>query len=117
MDRGRPGFRLEFAVSRNTQVSDYFDHNFTYETLTLFGHLFHGVLLSLLKRVSDPTTPLDLRRRFGLSPFRSSLTRGLSFDFFSSPYLDISVQEVPDPAKCGDPRLRRVGFPIRTPTD
>lgn len=33
--------------------------------------------------------------RFGLFPFRSSLTQGISFDFFSCAYLDISVQHVP----------------------
>ncbi len=53
-----------------------------------------------------------------MSPFRSSLTKGLSFDFFSSPYLDISVQEVPDLAKSENPPTHvGVGFPIRTPAD
>jgi hypothetical protein len=31
---------------------------------------------------------------FGLFPVRSSLTKGISYDFFSSAYLDISVQQV-----------------------
>ena len=44
--------------------------------------------------MSDPTT-LPINWKFRLIPFRSSLTKELSFDFFSSPYLDISVQEVP----------------------
>lgn len=47
---------------------------------------------------------------FGLNPFRSSLTQGLSFDFFSSPYLDISVQEVPDLAYARTPD-KSGGFP------
>ena len=43
--------------------------------------------------MKDPTTPYP-KVGFGLFPFRSSLTQGISFDLFSSPYLDISVQEV-----------------------
>ena len=31
---------------------------------------------------------------FGLFPFRSPLTQGISFDFFSSGYLDVSVLRV-----------------------
>lgn len=37
--------------------------------------------------------PLD-KSRFGLFPVRSSLTKGISCDFFSSGYLDISVPRV-----------------------
>ena len=35
--------------------------------------------------------------RFGLFPFRSPLLRESHFDFFSSPYLDVSVRGVPVP--------------------
>jgi hypothetical protein len=34
------------------------------------------------------------RTRFRLCPVRSPLTKGISFDFFSSPYLDVSVRVV-----------------------
>lgn len=48
------------------------------------------------------------RRRFGLFPFRSSLTQGISYDFFSSAYLDISVQRLTEPDKSGTPLTRKV---------
>ena len=34
-------------------------------------------------------------------PFSLVATNGISIDFFSSPYLDISVGEVPYPSKLG----------------
>ena len=40
---------------------------------------------------------------FGLFPVRSSLTKGISYDFFSSGYLDISVPLLTHPAKSGVP--------------
>jgi hypothetical protein len=56
---------------------------------------------------------------FGLFPVRSSLTKGITYVFFSSGYLDISVPQVTflrtsalDPLYF-DSR----GFPIRTPPD
>ena len=48
------------------------------------------------------------RRWFRLFPFRSSLTQGISYDFFSSAYLDISVQRLTEPDKSGTPLARKV---------
>ena len=60
--------------------------------------------------MKNPTTPL-INQWFGLFPFRSSLTQGISFDFFSSLYLDISVQVVISPPKVESHAITHGGFP------
>jgi hypothetical protein len=59
------------------------------------------------------------RSRFGLFPVRSSLTKGISCDLFSSRYLDISVPQVfLLRSKSVDSILFGMeGYPIRTPPD
>lgn len=67
---------------------------FTYVTLTLFGWPSHAILLTLpvLKAVRTPKGFL-----LSVCPLPRSLatTSGISVDFSSSPYLDVSVQAVP----------------------
>lgn len=63
--------------------------DFKYTALTFFGLLFHGVLLS--KKSNIEVLQPRPEGRFRLFPFRSSLTQGISYDFYSSGYLDISV--------------------------
>ena len=67
---------------------------FTYVTLTLFGWPSHAILLilSVLKAVRTPKGFL-----LSVCPLPRSLatTYGISVDFSSSPYLDVSVQAVP----------------------
>ena len=67
---------------------------FTYVTLTLFGWPSHAILLTLsvLKAVRTPKGFL-----LSVCPLPRSLatTYGISVDFSSSPYLDVSVQAVP----------------------
>ena len=51
-------------------------------------------------------------------PLSLATTRGISVDFFSSPYLDVSVREVPHVKLCIHLTLHsRVGFPIRKSPD
>ena len=68
--------------------------NFTYGTITLSGLPSHAIPLTsvVLKVVRTPRILLSL-----VWPLPRSLatTSGISVDFFSSPYLDVSVQEVP----------------------
>ena len=68
---------------------------FIYVTLTLFGWPSHAILLTLsvLKAVRTPKGFL-----LSVCPLPRSLatTYGISVDFFSSSYLDVSVQTVPD---------------------
>ena len=67
---------------------------FTYATLTLFGVLSHTLRLTtrVLKAVHTPNVFLH-----SVWPLPRSLatTYGISVDFSSSPYLDVSVQAVP----------------------
>ena len=67
---------------------------FEYWTITIFGLPSHAIPLTsvVFKVVRTPGILLSL-----VWPLPRSLatTSGISVDFFSSPYLDVSVQEVP----------------------
>ena len=67
---------------------------FTYVTLTLFGWPSHAILLTLpvLKALR---TPKGFLRSVCPLPRSLATTCGISVDFSSSPYLDVSVQAVP----------------------
>ena len=67
---------------------------FVYETLTLFGWPSHTIQLQILRFMSVRTPSLFLTKVWPL-PISLATTLGISFDFFSSPYLDVSVREVP----------------------
>lgn len=98
LECGHPSFRTEFAVSEPTQVAPRIDFLFAYTTITFYSHSFQSVLLRKSFHIGTPTTP---PKWFGLFPFRSSLTKGISYVFFSSAYLDISVLQVTEPTKVG----------------
>ena len=64
---------------------------FAYRTLTFFGWashpiLLHTALVHVPKSIATFVRPL---------PFSLAATYGISFDFSSSPYLDVSVRGVP----------------------
>ncbi len=65
--------------------------NFAYRTLTFFGWASHPILLSL-RLVMIPRSIATSVRPLSLS---LAATHKISFDFSSSPYLDVSVREVP----------------------
>ena len=68
--------------------------NFAYRTLTFFGAPSHT--LQLARRVDyDVRTPGILLPLVWPLPISLATTFGISVDFFSSPYLDVSVQAVP----------------------
>ena len=67
---------------------------FVYETLTLFGWLSHAIRLQF-KVPYHVLTPMLFLTSVWPLPISLATTLGISFDFFSSPYLDVSVQEVP----------------------
>ena len=67
---------------------------FTYETITLFGEPSHALLLSLNIHTTVRTPKILLLSVWPL-PRSLATTSGISVDFFSSPYLDVSVQAVP----------------------
>ena len=84
------------GIPRVPQYSGYslLESDVEYETFTLFGRPSHTVLLSypMLYAVRTPEELLP-----PVWPLSISLatTLEISVDFFSSPYLDVSVQAVP----------------------
>ena len=67
---------------------------FAYETFTLFGGSSHTLLLTAAIRLAVRTPQILLLVVWPL-PRSLATTCGISVDFFSSPYLDVSVQAVP----------------------
>ena len=67
---------------------------FAYETITLFGGPSH-VLLLTFSIPSAVRTPKVLLLSVWPLPIPLAATLGISFDFSSSAYLDVSVQAVP----------------------
>ena len=67
---------------------------FAYVTFTLSRRPFHAVLLWVATFLAV-LTPGTLLPPVWPLPLSLATTRGISFDFFSSPYLDVSVQAVP----------------------
>ena len=67
---------------------------FAYETFTLFGGPSH-VLLLTFSIPSAVQTPKVLLLSVWPLPRSLATTSGISVDFSSSPYLDVSVQAVP----------------------
>ena len=68
--------------------------HFAYRTLTFFGLSSHTVLLCFLLAYTV-LTPFELLHMVWPLPISLAATLGISFDFFSSAYLDVSVQRVP----------------------
>ena len=68
--------------------------SFAYGILTLCDRLSHAVRLDSHDHDAGPY-PEDLRPSVWPPPRSLATTCGISFDVFSSPYLDVSVQAVP----------------------
>ena len=81
-------------MSVGTPDTDLFLQRFAYEILTLSDWLSHTIRLRFKKIMSVLTPMLFLTSVWPL-PISLATTFGISFDFFSSPYLDVSVREVP----------------------
>ena len=73
--------------------------SFAYLTLTFSGWLSHTIRL-LSNLAFAVLTPDVLLLPVWPSPLSLATTRGISVDFFSSPYLDVSVREVPHVLLC-----------------
>ena len=67
---------------------------FVYEILTLSDRPSHVVRLQF-RMIISVLTPMAFLSSVWPLPISLATTFGISFDFFSSPYLDVSVQEVP----------------------
>ena len=83
-------------VSRVRRYSGYswLTSVFAYETITLCGGPSHVLLLTLVISCAVRTPQILLLVVWPL-PRSLATTSGISVDFFSSPYLDVSVQAVP----------------------
>ena len=67
---------------------------FAYVILTLFDLSSHTIRLTYL-RIPLSATPYIFLSTVWPSPISLATTFGISFDYSSSPYLDVSVQAVP----------------------
>ena len=83
-------------VSRVRRYSGYSQRSqvFVYGTLTFYGLLSHTIRLSYNLHVAVQTPKIFLLSVWP-APRSLATTCGISVDFFSSPYLDVSVQAVP----------------------
>ena len=83
-------------VSRVRQYSGFSSLTplFAYVILTLFDWLSHTILLNVASLYAVLTPRIFLFLVWPL-PLSLATTHRISFDFFSSPYLDVSVQAVP----------------------
>ena len=108
-------------VSRVRRYSGYswFVFSFVYRTLTFYGLLSHTIRLD----TSIPYAVLTPRIFLLLvwpTPRSLATTSGISVDFSSSPYLDVSVQAVPYVYLCIQytlTDLHLLGCPIRKSPD
>ena len=85
-------------------TSTNFNQHFTYGTLTLSGTPFQALSAMLLEPLCGrPTTPPCLTTDgLGCSLFARRYSENLTFDLFSSGYLDVSVPRVSFQNKLND---------------
>ena len=93
MDGGPPVFPPDFTCPAVLWIRPS-PLNFAYRTLTLYGAPSHTLQLAL-RITCDVRTPQILLPMVWPAPISLATTFGISFDVFSSPYLDVSVQAVP----------------------
>ena len=89
-----PPYSHRVSRVRRYSGSSWLLRNFAYVTLTLFRRPSHAVLLDSLILVAVLTPGILLPPVWPL-PRSLATTSGISVDFSSSPYLDVSVQAVP----------------------
>ena len=84
------------GIPRVPQYSGYsrLDSDFRYMTFTFYGQLSQTVFLSYSMRYAV-RTPEELLPPVWPLSISLATTLRISVDFFSSPYLDVSVQAVP----------------------
>ena len=84
-------------VSRVRRYSgaDWLTSVFAYTTFTFCGWPSHTILLTVVNTVCQSTTPKKLLSLVWPLSISLATTLEISVDFFSSPYLDVSVQAVP----------------------
>ena len=87
-----PRLHARLLGSGVTQEIHYADHIvFAYRAITVFGAPFQGTSTDFDVRVRGSYNPAPTRRTVWPVPVSLATTRGISFDFSSSGYLDVSV--------------------------
>ena len=89
-----PRLPCGFHVSAGTLDTGHLKLIFVYRTLTFSGVLSHTLRLTIL-RLIPVRTPKVFLPQVWPPPLSLATTRGISVDFFSSGYLDVSVPRVP----------------------
>ena len=81
-----------FHVSRGTRGLPRVDQDFAYGAVTHFGGTFQSLLLSITNPMLGPHNPrVTVVTLVWANPRSLATTYGISIDFFSSRYLDVSV--------------------------
>ena len=94
-----PQFPTGFIVSRGTLDPVPISFVFAYEAFTLSGRPSHAARLTM-KTFGLSATPKVFLPPVWPLPRSLATTCGISIDYFSSPYLDVSVQAVPSVYLC-----------------
>ena len=91
---------------------------FAYRPFTFYGVVFHPLRLTFRIPHRSPTTP-GAKPLVWADPLSLATTYGISIDFFSSGYLDVSVLQVVSLNLCIQFKVphKVVGFPIRKFSD
>ena len=81
-----------FHVSRGTRGHPRVDQNFAYGAITRYGGTFQSLLLFFTNPTLGPHNPgITVVMPVWAVPLSLATTDGLSFDFYSCRYLDVSV--------------------------
>ena len=81
-----------FHVSRGTRGTPRVLQDFVYRAITVYGRPFHAVLLSIRNPTLGPHNPgITVVTPVWAVPRSLAATYGISFDFYSYRYLDVSV--------------------------
>lgn len=104
-----PRLHARLLGSGVTQEIHYTDHIvFVYRAITVFGAPFQGTSTDFDLRVRGSYNPAPTRRTVWPVPVSLATTQGISFDFSSSGYLDVSVPLVCSACAVTGPSPRRV---------
>ena len=94
-----PPHSLRIPRARRYSGFCYSVSPFAYETITLFGSSSQRIQLDSTVDIAV-LTPVALLLPVWPLPLSLATTYGISFDFSSSAYLDVSVQRVPSVHLC-----------------
>ena len=94
-----PQFHARFLESGVTQEFHYNSVSFAYRAITVSGAPFQGTSARFHRCVCGSYNPGPTRRPVWAVPVSLAATQGISFDFSSCRYLDVSVPSVRFP--CG----------------